>query len=276
VIVEHAASNRTPLAAAGAVATQQAAPRTLRMQRTLVVVRLRCKGDRLELHVGQPCGGRAAAEELRRHWRSAHAGECRRLHELRRVRLTAQGALFQVEAEGALLVARWLVLLLLHLRRVSLLREVDAAYLGRSRRLCLRREHGSDVGQHLVSRAARPSRLDSQLTVLDKLTQFAHARRVGDLTAHQQPKCRGRRSRDDAHQPSGSMQHCTSFTVSPASDTSVARSTSRVHLLGFVIDTYVRRNLRTGSVCKLSPVCRLGDTLTQFADRVSVCKSNGF
>jgi hypothetical protein len=37
---------------------------------------------------------------------------------------------------------------------------------------------------------------------------------------------------------------------------------------------YVGRNLRTGSVCKLSPVCRLGDTLTQFADRVSVCKSN--
>jgi hypothetical protein len=43
-----------------------------------------------------------------------------------------------------------------------------------------------------------------------------------------------------------------------------------------VAQRIVGRNLHTGSVCKLSPVCRLGDTLslTQFADRVSVCKSN--
>ena len=37
---------------------------------------------------------------------------------------------------------------------------------------------------------------------------------------------------------------------------------------------YVGRNLHTGSVCKPSPVCRLGETLAQFAHRVSVCKSN--
>ena len=40
------------------------------------------------------------------------------------------------------------------------------------------------------------------------------------------------------------------------------------------IKVYVGRNLRTGSVCKLRPVCRLGETLAQFAHRVSVCKSN--
>ena len=38
--------------------------------------------------------------------------------------------------------------------------------------------------------------------------------------------------------------------------------------------SYVGRNLRTGLVCKLSLVCRLGETLAQFAYRVSVCKSN--
>ena len=37
---------------------------------------------------------------------------------------------------------------------------------------------------------------------------------------------------------------------------------------------YVGRNLRTGLVCKLSLVCKLGETLAQFAYRVSVCKSN--
>ena len=40
---------------------------------------------------------------------------------------------------------------------------------------------------------------------------------------------------------------------------------------GFIY-IFVGRNLRTGAVCKLRPVCRLRETLAQFAYRVSVCK----
>ena len=48
----------------------------------------------------------------------------------------------------------------------------------------------------------------------------------------------------------------------------------RANIIRHGIDIYVGRNLRTGLVCKLSLVCRLGETLAQFAYRVSVCKSN--